>query len=78
MYYFKGRGFLWHDRKGPVLWWPPNWVWFGIFEFQRWREDRAGRTPPPGLPVSPAIPHSPESPPSPESPTPPSRPETAP
>lgn len=46
--------------------------------FQRWREDRAGRTPPPGLPVSPAIPHSPESPPSPESPTPPSRPETAP
>lgn len=41
MYYFKGRGFLWHDTKGPVLWWPLNWAWFGLFEFKRWREDRA-------------------------------------
>ncbi|MDQ0358569.1 hypothetical protein J2S22_005523 [Rhodoplanes tepidamans] len=40
MYYFKGRGFLWHDSKGPVLWWPLNWVWFGVFELKRWREDK--------------------------------------
>jgi hypothetical protein len=40
MYYFKGRGFLWHDTKGPVLWWPLNWVWFGLFELKRWREDK--------------------------------------
>ncbi|MBK5962059.1 hypothetical protein CCR97_28255 [Rhodoplanes elegans] len=40
MYYFKGRGFLWHDQKGPVLWWPPNWFWFGVFEFKRMREDK--------------------------------------
>ncbi|NVO17422.1 MAG: hypothetical protein HXX10_25625 [Rhodoplanes sp.] len=41
MYYFKGRGFLWHDTKGPVLWWPLNWVWFALFELKRWREDKA-------------------------------------
>ena len=46
--------------------------------FQRWREDRAGRTPPPGLPAPPAIPPSPVSPPSPESPTPPSLPVASP
>ena len=40
MYYFKGRGFLWHDTKGPVVWWPLNWIWFGLFEMKRLRDDR--------------------------------------
>ncbi|RAI40560.1 hypothetical protein [Rhodoplanes roseus] len=40
MYYFKGRGFLWHETKGPVLWWPVNWVWFALFELKRMRDDR--------------------------------------
>jgi hypothetical protein len=48
MYYFKGRGFLWHDTKGPVLWWPPNWFWFAVFEFKRWRAERAAERAGPG------------------------------
>ncbi|EJW10500.1 hypothetical protein A33M_4337 [Rhodovulum sp. PH10] len=38
-YYFKGRGFLWHRTKGPIVWWPLNWLWFFVFEQKRLRED---------------------------------------
>lgn len=46
--------------------------------FQRWRQDRAGRTPPPGLPALPAIAPPPPSPPLPESLTPPALPVASP
>jgi hypothetical protein len=36
-YSFKGRGILWHSETGPVKWWPINWFWMFVVNFEQER-----------------------------------------
>jgi hypothetical protein len=40
-YSFKGRGILWEEGRGPVIWWPINWFWFLVTNFQEERRQAA-------------------------------------
>ncbi|ALK08615.1 hypothetical protein [Blastochloris viridis] len=37
-YSFKGRGILWHSQTGPVKWWPINWFWLFVVNFEQQRQ----------------------------------------
>ncbi|NJO53585.1 MAG: hypothetical protein HC829_00965 [Bacteroidales bacterium] len=39
-YRFKGKGILWEEGKGPVVWWPINWFWFLVTNFEEERRQK--------------------------------------